>query len=56
MTLQELIGELTALSMAYPPETPVHLVIPSHGYTETIDHIELKSTPAGVTVEMHTFI
>lgn len=55
MTLQELIGELLTLSNAYPPETPVHTVIPSHGYSDEIVKVITASTPEGVHVEIHSF-
>lgn len=36
MTLQQLIGELQTLALAYPGETPVALDVPSHGYRADI--------------------
>lgn len=52
MTLQQLLGELLALSNAYPPDTEVSISVVSHGYSQTVERVEVASGDS-VRVTLH---
>lgn len=52
MTLQELQAELHTLSLAYPGTTVVKMVVPSHGFEDTVTLIRVDSTDTEVIVNL----
>lgn len=50
MTLQELQAELQALALAYPPTTKVHIVVPSHCFSQDVFLVRVDSTTEDIVI------